>query len=281
MLLAAAKLADLNRGARVYGIPRGGAIVASMMVAGGEVELADSPEAATLIVDDLVDSGATRARYADAYPDTEFVALYDKQQDDAEYGWIVFPWEERDESSGPEENVRRLIEFVGENPDRSGLTDTPRRVVKAWSEMTRGYAEDPAAILSRVFDESSDEMILVRDVRFTSLCEHHVLPFTGVAHVAYIPDKKVVGLSKIPRLVDCYARRLQIQERLTRQIGEAIEAHLCVLGVGVIVAASHACMACRGVHKPEASMVTSYLSGSLRDDARARAELFSLIGCGR
>lgn len=174
----------------------------------------------------------------------------------------------------PEDAVRILLEHVGEDPSRDGLRDTPGRVVKAWGEMTCGYRDDPAEILSTTFDVDCDEMIVVRDLTFASLCEHHVLPFVGIASICYIPGK-VVGLSKLARLLDCFARRLQVQERLTSDIADAIEAHLDPVGVGVIIRAHHSCMAIRGVRKP-GEMITSTMRGALRDKPEARAEFLAL-----
>lgn len=174
-----------------------------------------------------------------------------------------------------EEAVRTLLRFVGENAERQGLVDTPARVVRAWRELTSGYDEDPAEILSRTFDERSDEMIVLRGVSFYSTCEHHLLPFYGEAAVGYLPGK-VVGISKLARLVNCFARRLQIQERMTREIADAIDEHLAARGVGVVLRAHHLCMGCRGVRQPETEMVTSALRGSLRDDATSRSEFLSL-----
>jgi GTP cyclohydrolase IA len=170
-----------------------------------------------------------------------------------------------------EEAVVTLLRWIGENPDRDGLRDTPARVAKAWREMTAGYDMDPAEILARTFDESSDEMIVLRGISFHSTCEHHLLPFMGTATVGYLPGK-VVGISKLARLVECFARRLQIQERMTRQIAEAIETHLGARGVGVIVRAHHFCMGCRGVRQQETEMVTSAMLGTLRSDAKSRSE---------
>lgn len=170
--------------------------------------------------------------------------------------------------------VRLLIQSV-DDADRPGLEDTPARVVKSLKEMTCGYLADPADILSKTFDEPCDEMVVVTNIAFTSLCEHHLLPFTGTADVGYIPGK-VVGLSKVARLVDCFSRRLQIQERMTIQIADAIEKHLEAVGVAVVVRGKHACMACRGVRKAGATMITSAMRGALRDKPEARAEFLSL-----
>jgi GTP cyclohydrolase IA len=178
-----------------------------------------------------------------------------------------------------EEAVRVLIEAIsGDDPGREGLRDTPRRVVSALSEMTRGYEDDPGVILDQSFGETCHEFVVVRDIDFVSLCEHHLLPFTGVAHVGYLPgDGHVVGLSKFARLVDCYARRLQVQERMTEQIAEAIMKHTDAQAAGVVVEATHSCMSCRGVRKAHARMVTSSLQGSLLRDAAQRAEFMALV----
>lgn len=175
-----------------------------------------------------------------------------------------------------EESVASLLRFVGEDPSRDGLVDTPSRVVRAWREMTAGYAEDPAEILGRTFEESCDEMVVLSGISFYSTCEHHMLPFYGHVSVGYLPGK-VVGISKLARLVNCFARRLQIQERLTREIADAIETHLDARGVAVVVRAHHLCMGCRGVRQPETDMITSAMRGVLRSDAVARSEFLRLI----
>jgi GTP cyclohydrolase IA len=174
-----------------------------------------------------------------------------------------------------ERAVETLLRWVGEDPERDGLADTPARVAKAFREMTSGYLEDPAEILSRTFEETSDEMVILRGITFQSMCEHHLLPFLGTATVGYLPGK-VVGISKLARLVNCFARRLQIQERLTRQIADAVERHLEARGVAVVIKAQHLCMACRGVRQMESEMVTSAMLGTLRTDATSRAEFLRL-----
>jgi GTP cyclohydrolase I len=173
------------------------------------------------------------------------------------------------------EAVTTILRFIGEDPSRDGLADTPERVLRAWREMTSGYGDDPAEILARTFDETSDEMVVLRNISFHSTCEHHLLPFYGEVSVGYLPGK-VVGISKLARLVDCFARRLQIQERHTRQIAESIEEHLDARGVGVIVRAHHLCMGCRGVRQQNTEMVTSSMLGTLRSDPMARAEFLRL-----
>ncbi|MDO5677630.1 MAG: GTP cyclohydrolase I FolE [Propionibacteriaceae bacterium] len=174
--------------------------------------------------------------------------------------------------------VRELLIAIGEDPERDGLQDTPQRVAKAYEELTAGYSKDAGEILAKTFDIEHSELVLVKDIRLISLCEHHMLPFIGVVHVGYIPaaDGRVTGLSKLARLVEMYGRRLQVQERLTSQIAEAIVEHLGAQGVIVVVEAEHSCMTMRGVRKPGASTVTSAVRGQLRDPA-TRAEAMSLI----
>lgn len=181
-------------------------------------------------------------------------------------------------AQSPEVVVRAMLRAMGEDPDREGLLDTPKRVVKSWSELFAGYRQDPAEILATTFGdvEGYQEMILLKAIPFHSTCEHHMLPFSGQAHVAYLPRERVVGLSKLARLVDCFARRLQIQERLTMEVSKAVMTHLQPHGCGVVMEAVHGCMVCRGVRKEGASMVTSSLQGSFQD-AATRAEFLSLI----
>lgn len=177
-----------------------------------------------------------------------------------------------------QEAYRSLLVAAGEDPDREGLVETPDRAGRAWAELTAGYTVDIAALLKTFDSDGYDEMIAVGPVGFASLCEHHLLPFVGVAYVVYIPDGRVVGLSKIPRLVDAFSHRLQIQERLTVQIADAFEAHLSPVGVLVVVDAEHTCASLRGVKKEQMRMVTSAVRGALRDKPAARAEALALIG---
>lgn len=173
--------------------------------------------------------------------------------------------------------VRTILRAVGEDPNRDGLLDTPRRVSKMYREMFSGLHVDPGRHLDVTFEESYDEIVLVRDITFTSMCEHHLLPFTGVAHVAYIPNGCVTGLSKLARVVEEVSRRPQVQERMTQTIADLIEDRLGSSAVGVIVKAEHSCMSIRGVRKPGSATVTSSLRGSFRSDPASRAELMSLI----
>ena len=183
----------------------------------------------------------------------------------------------RDEA---EAAVRTLLRWAGEDPSREGLRDTPKRVVDAYGDWFSGYGDDPRAYLERTFEEVAgyDEMIVLRDIQFESHCEHHMAPIIGRAHVGYLPDGKVVGLSKLARVVEAYARRFQVQEKMTAQIAAVIEDVLKPRGVGVVVEASHECMTTRGLHKLGVSMVTSKMLGGFRDDARTRQEFLRFIG---
>jgi GTP cyclohydrolase I len=174
-----------------------------------------------------------------------------------------------------EQAVKHLLQWIGEDARRPGLEDTPARVAKALKEMTSGYQSSPEEILGTVFEEEYDEMVVVQGIRYYSLCEHHMMPFTGTCDVAYVPDGRIVGLSKIPRLVECFARRLQVQERMTKQVASALEEHLEPLGVGVVVRGHHACCENRGVGSRN-MMVTSDLRGVLRTKPEARAEFLDL-----
>ena len=177
-----------------------------------------------------------------------------------------------------EQAITKVIELLGEDPKREGLLKTPSRVVKALQFLTEGYQQDPKEILNQaLFSTSNDEMVLVRDIEFYSMCEHHMLPIIGRAHVAYIPDGKVVGLSKIPRIVNVYARRLQIQEQMTEQIADAILETIQPKGVAVVVHARHMCMEMRGVQKINSTTVSSALRGLFKKDERTRSEFYNLI----
>lgn len=176
--------------------------------------------------------------------------------------------------------VRTLLAFAGDDPDREGLLETPDRVVRSWDEFFAGYFEDPVEILSRTFEETDgyDEMVILRDIPFNSHCEHHIRPIIGHAHIAYLPDKRVVGISKLARVLEVYAKRLQIQEKMTAQIANAINDVLAPKGVGVVIEATHECMTTRGVNKQGVSMVTSTLLGTFKQDPRTRSEFLRLIG---
>lgn len=178
-----------------------------------------------------------------------------------------------------EEAVRVLIRWAGDDPDREGLKSTPGRVVRAYEEYFAGYATDPADVLGRTFKETNgyDEIVVLKDIRFESHCEHHIAPIIGKVHVAYLPDRRVIGISKLARLVEVFSRRLQIQEKMTAQIAMALNEALKPKGVAVVVEAAHQCMTTRGVHKPGVAMVTSHMLGAFRDDPMTRRELLAII----
>jgi len=187
---------------------------------------------------------------------------------------------ERPTAAEAEEAVRTLLRWAGDDPDREGLLDTPGRVTRAYRQWFRGYEEDPVAMLQRTFEEVEgyDEMVVLRDIRFESYCEHHLAPIIGKAHVGYIPTDRVVGISKLARLVDAYAKRMQVQEKMTAQIANTLMEVLKPRGVAVVMEGEHHCMSTRGVHKHGVSMVTSTMLGSFREDHRTRKEFMDIIG---
>ena len=177
-----------------------------------------------------------------------------------------------------EKSIKTILEQIGEDPDREGLKLTPHRVAKAYEFLTQGYGKDVTEILNgAIFNEKYDEMVIVKDIDFYSMCEHHLLPFFGKVHISYIPDGKIIGLSKIPRLVDMFARRLQVQERMTQEIAETIQSNLRPRGVGVVVEAYHMCKMMRGVQKQNTNTITSAMLGTFKADARTRSEFLDLI----
>ena len=187
---------------------------------------------------------------------------------------------ERPTRQQAEEAVRTLILWAGDDPSREGLRDTPARVARAYEEFFAGYGQDPAEILKRTFSEVEgyDEMIVLRDIHFESHCEHHMAPIIGKAHVGYLPDKRVVGISKLARLVEVYARRLQVQEKMTVQIADTLQEILQPRGVAVVIEAAHQCMTTRGVHKPGVGLITSRMVGAFREDPSTRREFLAVIG---
>jgi GTP cyclohydrolase IA len=187
---------------------------------------------------------------------------------------------ERPSRAEAEAAVRTLIQWAGDDPEREGLAGTPARVARAFEEYFTGYATDPVELLQRTFEETDgyDEMVVLRDIRFESHCEHHLAPIIGRAHVAYLPDHRVVGISKLARLVEVYARRLQIQEKMTAQIANTLDEVLRPKGVGVVIEAAHQCMTTRGVHRPGVTMVTSRMLGAFRDDPSTRREFLAILG---
>lgn len=284
-LLRPAKAAE--RGALyLYGIPRGG-IPAVLAVADAcradglmlEPLVIDNPDEADVLVDDIFESGATARRYAERYPGRPFFALFDKRTSAWAGSWLVMPWELTDSGNdkSADDIIIRLLEFIGDDPSREGLLETPKRVLEAWREWASGYKLDPKAVLKTFSDGASgvDEKVIVHNIPVVSKCEHHLADITGIAHVGYIPDGKIVGLSKLPRLVDLFARRLQVQERLTNQIADALTEIIQPKGVGVIIRATHACMSTRGVKVHGSTTTTSAFKGELAT-MEARAEFLSL-----
>jgi len=259
----------------IYPIPRGGMFAALAIAAVDRrscFTIVAKREQATAYVDDVVDSGETRRRYADK----PFYALVNKPVEGIGE-WVSFPWERIDgEVAGPEENIRRLIEYIGDDPNREGLRETPQRVIRSYDELFCGYSQDASRVLKVFNDDSCDEMVVVKDIEVYSMCEHHMLPFFGRCHVAYIPDGRVVGVSKLVRLVEIYARRLQIQERLCEQVTEALDKHLKPKGSACVIEAVHFCMTSRGVQKQHSKMITSSLTGGFRV-AETRMELFGSL----
>lgn len=251
------------------------------------------PRQGVLVVDDIIDSGATRMRYTEH----AFAAVVGKGQRKDFPGasltyeaiikpassWVVFWWEQGTESGGPEDNVRRLLQLIGEDPNRPGLRDTPARVVRSYKELFAGYHQDVGALLRQFPNEESyDELVLVRGVPFYSACEHHMLPFFGTADIGYIPNKeRYVGLSKLARVLEVFAKRLQVQERLTVQVAGALMQHLNPVGAVCRVRAQHLCMCARGVNKPGSETVTQCLRGVFLEDTpfgiAARQELMATL----
>jgi GTP cyclohydrolase IA len=264
---------------KVYGVPRGGVPVAYLCARLG-CSPVDSPLAADVIVDDIVDSGKTKATWQHNTK-MPFYALCDYQFPAKEKGeWIVFPWEESSSESSEEDIVMRLLQYIGEDPKREGLLETPKRVLKAWKHWCSGYGRRPEEVL-KVFKDGANgykEMIVESPIPFYSMCEHHMAPFFGTASIGYIPDKLgICGLSKIPRVLDIYARRLQVQERLTVQTADALVSLLEPYGVGVVIRARHMCIESRGIQQAGVYTTTSAMRGVFLDNEKVRHEFLTLI----
>lgn len=270
----------------LYGVPRGGRIPAAMVSAMTGFPIVIDPTRTTAIIDDIVDSGATRHGWRHlpflslhCANKAKFLPTYSPSKTRTDT-WVHYFWEGAPETAGAD-IITRMIELIGDDPNRSGVVETPQRVLRSWKELFSGYGQDPTTILKAGFQEGQgnglDGIIYLRDIEFFSMCEHHILPFYGKAHVGYIPrDGKVVGISKLARLVDCFARRLQIQERIANQVVDALM-DFGVMGAICVIEARHLCIACRGVGKQHSIMGCSAIRGVFMDKPAARAEAISLL----
>lgn len=289
----------------IYGVPRGGIALAAALsrelklpLISEQTMLGLSNRASDILVaDDVIDSGATRARFGlldfaclhwkHPNPTAEAIdgsMTYTAHVVDA--GWINYFWEDSDKAAPVEDNFRRIFQYVGEDASREGLLETPKRMAAAWKEMCQGYSMKVEDVMKHFDGEGCNEIVLIRDIEFNSLCEHHGLPFIGTAHVAYIPSKRVIGASKLARILDIYAKRLQIQERIGEQVTAALmDSALEAKAAACIIQAKHMCMQCRGIKKQQSTMVTSSMKGVFLEDTTrglaARAELMALINLGR
>jgi len=262
---------------KLFGVPRGGipavyAVAAQMPFA----TVVETVEAADIIIDDIYDSGKTRDRYPHNKP---FFALFDKREPPWHRQWLVMPWEATgDNDASADDIIVRLLQYIGEDPTRGGLLETPKRVLKAWKEWATGYDLKPEDVLKTFEDGAKgfDELVIVHNIPVVSKCEHHLADIIGHAHVGYIPKGKIVGLSKLARVVDMFSRRLQVQERLTVQIADCLVDHLQPVGVGVLIRATHACMSTRGVKVHGSVTTTSAMRGALIKKPAARKEFIDL-----
>lgn len=245
-----------------YGVPRGGNYISAMLkYPVSKIEDAD------FIIDDIIDSGKTKERYSKY--NIPFYSLYDKPSE-----WIIFPWE--NEEKPATDLITRIIEFIGDDPNREGLLETPNRVVRSWDKLFEGYKKDPVDIMKTFKDGKCDELVILKDIEFYSTCEHHMIPFFGKISIGYIPDGKVIGVSKLARLVEIYTRRLQIQERLVGNIADDIMKYLNAKGCMVICEAKHLCMVARGVEKQNSTMITNAIRGVFIEN-NVRNEFLSMI----
>lgn len=266
---------------RCYPIPRGGVSAAYALGRVFPLTIVDHPDSADFLFDDIIDSGATRDEWKRKFPDMPFFALINKRDKNGPYSqkgnWIIFPWE-GDAKGGIEHNITRILQFIGDDPKREGLRDTPARVTKALEHWFSGYNKLPSEVIKTFTDGADryDQMIVVKDIPIYSKCEHHMADIFGTVTIAYIPNGKIVGLSKLSRLTDIYAKRLQVQERLTQQIAESLYKVLEPEGVGVMIRARHMCMESRGIQQQGHHTVTSALLGAFKDEPATRAEFMSL-----
>lgn len=261
-----------NKKNKIYGIPRGGQVVAGMLgFCNKKIIVVDSPEEANIIVDDLYDSGTTFKKWKKKFPDKDFYFLFDKRNKKYMNHWLVFPWEESGEKE-VEENVVRLLEYFGQDSNREGLLETPKRYIKFWNE----FLSPPDWNCTTFSAEGYNQMIIQTNIPFYSVCEHHLAPFFGEGYIAYLPDKKIVGLSKLARTLETFSRQLQNQERITNQVVDFLMKELEPLGVGCVIKAKHMCMEMRGVKKHNTHTTTSALRGVF-NEKEVKDEFFKLI----
>jgi len=260
------RINKLDKSLKYYGVPRGGSVIAAMT---GNAVM--TPEEADVIIDDLVDSGATMEKYKKQFPNKPFVGLFDKRVE-MQGEWLVFPFE-KEEDGEVQDNLVRIFQYLGEDPTREGLKETPKRYLKFMDE----FLNPPPFNFTAFDSEGMDEMIIQTNIPFYSLCEHHLAPFFGVGHIAYIPNGKIVGLSKLARTLETYSRRLQNQERITQQVADRLMNELNPLGVAVVLKAQHLCMAMRGVKKHDVYTTTSKMVGIFKEDDMPRHEFMSMI----
>ena len=261
-----ARIEKLDKNLTYYGVPRGGSVIAAMT---GRAVM--TPEEADVIIDDLIDSGATAEKYKKLYPEKPFIGLFDKRIE-LQNQWLVFPFE-KEEDGEVQDNLVRVFQYLGEDPTREGLRETPKRYLKFMEE----FLNPPAFNFTAFDSEGMDEMIIQTNIPFYSLCEHHLAPFFGVGHIAYIPNGKIVGLSKLARTLETYSRRLQNQERITQQVADRLMNELNPKGVAVVLKAQHLCMAMRGVKKHDVYTTTSKMVGIFKEHDMPRHEFMSMI----
>ena len=280
---------------KIFAVPRGGIpVVYALHRFLMNFNIVAFPHEADFIIDDLIDSGATKERYDKIieYVGTKgktiiFDVLIDKRTMSSPYHgeWVVFPWEDMDNDDDEDSSALdipiRMMQYIGEDVDRDGLLETPERVVRSWDMLYGGYRTNPKELL-KTFDnvERYDQMVTLRNIEFYSTCEHHILPFFGRIHIAYLPTTRIVGISKLARVVEAYSRRLQVQERLTQQVAKAVQDALNPLGVGVYCEAQHLCMIARGVQKQNSVMCTTALTGNFLSGT-VRDEFFATVQKGR
>ena len=274
---------DKNKYTSIYPVPRGGialgVILAQMLSL--PIVTKNNIDAKTLVVDDLVDSGATRQKFIEndfacihikSYTPSNMLPTYYSHKVSK---WIKYWWE--DDNSTINDNIIRVLQYIGEDPTREGLLETPKRVIKAYDHIFSGYKQNPKDMIKVFSETNNNEMILLRNIEIYSMCEHHMLPFIGKAHIAYIPNNRVIGISKLARIADVFARRLQIQERLCDQITECLMNELQPLGAACVIEAQHLCMQMRGVEKQNSIMITSSLKGVFIEKPETREEFMRLI----